>query len=58
MTAHVLRTVLFFFPVQALVSAALLWWGICAVRARSGQLLMTLTALAWIWLQLRHDLVI
>ena len=58
MTAHVLRTVLFFFPVQALVSAALLWWGICAVRARSGQLLMTLTALAWIWIQLRHDQVI
>ena len=58
MTGHMLRTVLFFYPVQALVSAALLWWGICAVRARSGQLLMTLTALAWIWIQLRHDQVI
>ena len=58
MIAHTLRAALFLFPVQALITAALLWWGVCAARARHGQLLMTLASLAWVWLQLRHDLVI
>ena len=58
MTGHMLRTVLFFWPVQALITAALLWWGVCAVRSRHGQLLMTLASLAWVWIQLRHDFVI
>ena len=58
MLSHTLRAVLFFYPVQALISAALLWWGVCAVRARSGQLLMTVVSVVWVWIQLRHDLVI
>lgn len=56
--SHTLRSVLFLFPVQALITAALLWWGICTVRARRGQLLMTAVSVAWVVVQLRHELVL
>jgi hypothetical protein len=59
-TSHTLRTVLFFFPVQVLVSALLFWGGIRTVRARTFGIQVFLTALsvAWAWAQLRHEYVI
>jgi hypothetical protein len=58
--SHTVRAVLFFFPVQVLVSVLLFWGGCRAVRARTFgvQVFLAVLSVAWVWAELRHEYVI
>ena len=58
--SHMLRSAVFFFPVQALITGLLLWLGFRSVRTGTfgAQVFLSVLSAVWVWAQLKHSLVI